>query len=129
MEEKKEIYRGRAVAVKDAKQTAKAILKAAIFCGVMFAISRYIPFGWLIEIGAIAASAVYINKILNQGTFVATYILYEDSLVVLTRYGFIEMETARYNLNKSVFTESTVTEDGRTRPFYPDEELKKLLLK
>ena len=41
MEEKKEIYRGRAVAVKDSKQTAKALLKAAIFCGVMFAISVY----------------------------------------------------------------------------------------
>ena len=31
MEEKKEIYRGKAVAVKDAKQTAKALIKVAIF--------------------------------------------------------------------------------------------------
>lgn len=129
MEEKKEIYRGKAVAVKDAKQTAKALLKAALFCGIMFAISVYIPFGWIIEIGAIALSAVYINKVLKQGTFIATYVLYEDSLVVLTRYGFIEKETERYSLADTVFTEKTVTSNGKTRPFYPDEELIKILKK
>ena len=129
MEEKKELYRGKAVAVKDSKQTAKALLKAAIFCGVMFAVSVYIPFGWVLDITAIALSAVYINKVLDQGTFISTYILYEDSLVVLTRYGFVEMETARYNLADAVFTENSVTAGGKTRPFYPDEELKKLLLK
>ena len=129
MEEKKEIYRGKAVAVKDSKQTAKALLKVAIFCGVMFALSVYIPYGWLLEIGAIALSAIYINKILKQGTFVATYVLYEDSLIVLTRYGLIEKETEWYDLDEAVFTESSVTSKGKTRPFYPDEELKKLLLK
>ena len=129
MEEKKEIYRGKAVAVKDSKQTAKALLKAAIFCGIMFAVSVYVPFGWALEIGAIALSAVYINKVLKQGTFVATYVLYEDSLIVLTRYGFIEKETEWYDLDEAVFAETSVTSKGKTRPFYPDEDLKKLLLK
>ena len=129
MEEKKEIYRGKAVAVKDAKQTAKAILKAAIFCGVMFAVSVYVPFGWAVEIGAILLSAIYINKVLKQGTFVATYILYEDTLVVLTRYGFIEKETERYSLADAVFTENSVTANGKTRPFYPDKELIEILKK
>ena len=127
MEEKKEIYRGKAVAVKDAKQTAKALIKVAIFCGVMFALSVYIPFGWLMEIGAIALSAIYINKVLKQGTFVATYVLYEDTLVVLTRYGLIEKETEWYNLDEAVFTENCVTVNGKTRPFYPDEQLKEIL--
>jgi len=75
------------------------------------------------------ASAIYIYKVIHQGTLVHTYILYEDTLVVLTRYGFVEMETARYDLGKTTFTETTVTSDGQTKPFYPDEELKKLLLK
>ena len=81
------------------------------------------------EIGAIALSAIYINKVLKQGTFVATYVLYEDTLVVLTRYGLIEKETEWYNLDEAVFTENSVTVNGKTRPFYPDEELKKILLK
>ena len=127
MEEKKELYRGRAVAVKDSKQTIKALLKVAVFCAVMFALSVYVPFGWVLEIGAIALSAVYINKVLKQGTFVATYVLYEDSLIVLTRYGFIEKETEWYDLGEAVFTENRVTSKGKTRPFYPDEELKKIL--
>ena len=130
MEEKKELYRGRAVAVKNEKETLKAILKVFIFCAVIFALERYIPFvWWIVEIGAIILSSVYIYKVLTQGTLIGTYVLYEDTLVVLTRYGFVEMETARYDLTKTTFTESTITTDGRTKPFYPDEKLKKLLLK
>lgn len=129
MNEKKELYRGRAVAVKDDRQTVKALLKALIFCVVVFAVAKYLPFSWAFEIGAIVASAIYINKVLKQGTFIATYVLYEDSLVVLTRYGFIEMETARYDLSEAVFTETTITSGGKTVPFYPDEKLKSLILK
>ena len=123
----KELYRGRAVVAKDEKQTIKALLKAAVFCLVIFAVSKYLPFSWAFEIGAIIASAVYINKIMKQGTFVATYILYEDTLVVVTRYGFIEKESARYDLETAQFTESSVKYNGKTHPFYPDEELKNIL--
>lgn len=128
MNNKKELYRGKAVVKKDEKQTIKALLKAAVFCLVIFAVSKYLPFAWVFEIGAIIASAVYINKILKQGTFVATYILYEDTLVVMTRYGLIEKESARYDLKNAHFTENTVIYNGKTYPFYPDDELKKLLL-
>lgn len=127
MNNKKELYRGKAVVEKDEKQTIKALLKAAIFCFVVFALSKYLPFSWFFEIGAIVLSAIYINKVLKQGTFVATYILYEDALVVMTRYGFIEKESAYYDLEKAQFTESSVIYNGKTYPFYPDEELKKLL--
>lgn len=129
MEQKKEIYRGRAVAVKDDKATIKALFKAIIFCVVVFAVSKYLPFAWAFEIGVIVLSAIYINKVLKQGTFIATYILYEDTLVVLTRYGLIEKESARYALSECTFTESSITTGGKTCPFYPDEELKELLLK
>lgn len=127
--EKKEIYRGKAVAVKDERQTLKALLKAILFCFVVFAVSKYLPAAWFFEIGALFMSALYINKVMKQGTFIATYILYEDTLVVLTKYSLIEMETARYDLAKTVFTETTVTSEGKTKPFYPDEKLKSLILK
>ena len=127
--EKKEIYRGKAVAVKDERQTLKALLKAILFCFVVFAVSKHLPAAWFFEIGALFMSALYINKVMKQGTFIATYILYEDTLVVLTKYGLIEMETARYDLAKTVFTETTVTSEGKTKPFYPDEKLKSLILK
>ena len=129
MEEKIEIYRGKAVAVKDEKQTFKALLKALIFCFVVFAVAPKLPFSWAFCPGAITTSAIYLNKVMHEGTFVATYVLYEDELVVLTRYGLIEKETARYDLSKAVITEKTISQDGLTKPFYPDEELKKLVLK
>ena len=129
MEQKEILYKGRAIAVKDDKQTIKAVLKAVIFCALVFALTKGLPFSWAFEIGAIVLSTLYLNKILKQGTFIATYILYEDSLAVLTRYGFIEIETARYVLSESTFTEDSVTSGGKTYPFYPDEQLKKLILK
>ncbi len=127
MNNKKELYRGKAVVAKDEKQTIKALLKAVIFCFIVFAVSKYLPFSWFFEIGAIVLGALYINKIMKQGTFIATYILYEDTLVVLTRYGFIEKVTAQYELSKATFAENAVTYEGKTHPFYPDEELKRLL--
>lgn len=129
MEEKNEIYRGKAVAVKNEKQTFKALLKALLFCFIVFAVSTYLPFSWTFCLGAIILSAIYINKVMHEGTFIATYVLYDDELVVLTRYGFIEKETARYNLSTAVITEKAISQDGITKPFYPDEELKKLVLK
>ena len=39
MENQKEIYRGRAIGEKDEKQTITALLKALIFCAVVFACS------------------------------------------------------------------------------------------
>lgn len=129
MEEKNEIYRGKTVAVKDEKQTFKALLKALIFCFIVFAVSPYLPFSWAFCLGAIIGSSIYLNKIMHQGTFIATYVLYDDELVVLTRYGLIEKETARYDLSKAVITEKTISQDGLTKPFYPDEKLKKLVLK
>lgn len=129
MNDNKEIYRGKAVAVKDDRQTIKALLKAAVFCFIVFAVSKYLPFAWFFEIAAIVASAIYINKVMKQGTFIMTYVLYEDTLVVLTRYGLIEKESARYDLKSTTFTDTTVTSGGKTYPFYPDEKLKELLLK
>ncbi len=128
MENQKEIYRVRAIAEKNKKQTLNALVMALIFCAVVFAVSIYLPFSWAFEIGAIVLSALYINKVMKQGTFVKTYILYEDSLSVVTRYGLIELETARYPLSETVFTESSITFDGKTVPFFPDEKLKSLIL-
>ena len=71
--------------------------------------------------------AIYINKLLKQGTFSLTYILYEDSLTVLTRYGFIETVTASFPLSECVFSERSITYNGKNFAFYPDENLKKLL--
>ena len=129
MEQKEILYKGKAIAVKDDKQTIKALYKAIIFCVVVFAVSKYLPAAWMFEVGAIVLSAIYINRVLKEGTFIATYILYEDSLSIVTRYGFIEKETARYILSECTFTENSVTTGGKTYPFYPDEELKKLILK
>lgn len=98
-----------------------------IVCILLLKAATFLPVSWAFQIVVIFLSAIYINKLLKQGIFSTTYILYEDSLHQLTRYGFISSVTAIYPLDESCFSENTVTYKGKTSPFYPDENLKKLL--
>lgn len=123
----REIYRMQLPAKKSPRITALILALVLIVCVLLLKAATLLPFGWAFQIAIILLSAIYINKLLKQGTFSITYVLYENSLEVHTRYGFITSITARYPLEEAVFTESTVTYKGKTLPLYPDEKLKKLL--
>ena len=127
MEERKEIYRCRAVMPKSDKRIFFELMGVVLLCFVLFHIGNLLPFGWFLQIATLLVSAILINKILRQGTFIKTYVLYEESLSVLTRYGLIEKETASYPLAQARFSKQTVEYQGKTYPFYPDDTLKKLL--
>ena len=98
-----------------------------IVCILLLKVATFLPAPWAFQIVIIFLSAVFINRLLKQGIFSTMYILYEDSLHQLTRYGFISSVTAIYQLDETCFGENTVTYKGKTTPFYPDEHLKKLL--
>ena len=127
MEEREIIYKGKAVIKKNPKQTMLSLMGVALVWAIIFIFAKYLPASWIFELGAIILSAVLINKILKKGTFESTYILYSDTLEVVTRYGLIEKVSAIYPLSDAVFTNNTVTAHKKTHPFYPDNELKKLL--
>ncbi len=127
MEEKNILYKGSAVIQKSPKGTILSLLEiAAMWIAIIF-FAKYLPFAWVFEIGAIILSAILINRLLNKGTFTKTYILYEDNLTVLTRYGFIEKESSVHPFKASVFTDTAIITDGVKYPFYPDEKLKEIL--
>ena len=123
----KEVYRCRAIMPKSDRRIFFELMGVVLMCFVLFHIGNALPCGWFLQIATLLASAILINKILRQGTFIKTYVLYEDSLIVLTRYGLIEKETARYPLAEAKFSEQTIEYQGKTYPFYPDDKLKKLL--
>ena len=125
--QKKELYRTEVKERKSAGKTLLLLFITALCIMAVFAVPRFLPASWFFEIGAIAAGTVYINKLLNEGTFKKTYVLYEDSLSVITKYGLIEKESACYDLKTAVFTSESVTLNGKTEPFFPDDELKRLL--
>ena len=127
MEEREIFYKGAARIVKNPRQTTLSLILVALVWIVIFVFAKHLPAAWFFELGAIVLSAVLINRILKQGTFESTYILYEDTLDVVTRYGLIEKVSATYSLKEAVFADGTVTVGGKTYPFYPDDELKKLL--
>ncbi len=127
MEEKEILYKGEAVVQKSPKETVLSLLGiAAMWAGIVL-FSKFLPFQWAFSLAAIIISAILINKLLNKGTFKKTYILYEDRLVVMTRYGLIEKESSVHPLTASEFTEKTIVTDGVKYPFYPDKELIKIL--
>lgn len=127
MTDNKEIYRSAPVKRKSPAQTAVSLSGAVLFCAAVFIISRFLTAGWLFQLAALLITALYINKVLKQGTFATTYVLYEDSLVILTRYGLIELQTGSFPVDSSLFCETFIEHKGKKIPFYPDEKLKKLL--
>ncbi|MEE0866987.1 MAG: hypothetical protein UIL37_01630 [Clostridia bacterium] len=127
MEGKKEIYRGLAVVKKNNIQTVIFIGAALILGVALINVASRLPFAGFIDLAVIAFLAVLINRVLKQGTFIVTYVLYEGVLLEFTRYGLIEKETARFTLSECRFGKDSIVFEGRTYPFYPDEELKKLL--
>lgn len=127
MEEKEILYKGSAMIKKNPLQTILSLSGICVLWVAVCFFSEFLPFKWLWQIAAIIFSAVFINKLLNKGTFTKTYILYEDKLVVITRYGLIEKESSVHPFSSSVFTETTITTDGVKYPFYPDKELIRIL--
>lgn len=123
----KEIYKFTPPMQKNTRTTSLFIVFSLIVCAVLLKLSTYLPAAWLFEILIIVLCAATINKILKQGVFTLTYVLYEDSLKFYTRYGFIEKETMAFPLENSSFTESAIIYKGKAYPFFPDEKLKSLL--
>ncbi len=123
----KEIYKFTPPAQKNTRTTSFFIIISLFVCAVLLKLSTHLPAAWVFEILIIVLCAAVINKILKQGVFTLTYVLYEDSLKFYTRYGFIEKETASFPIEDSAFTESTIIYKGKAYPFFPDEKLKSLL--
>ena len=123
----KEIYRFTPPMQKNALTTAFLIMLSLIVCAILLKLSTHLPAAWFFEILIIVLCAAMVNRILKQGVFTLTYILYEDSLKFYTRYGFIEKETASFTLADSSFTEASIIYKGKAYPFFPDEKLKSLL--
>ncbi len=123
----KEIYRFTPPPQKNTRTSALFIIASLILCAILLKLSSYLPAAWFFEILIIVLCAALINKILKQGVFALTYVLYEDFLKLYTRYGFIEKETMVFPLEDSAFNETTIIYKGKAYPFFPDEKLKSLL--
>lgn len=123
----KEIYRFTPAPQKSTRTTSFFIIISLFVCAVLLKLSTHLPAAWFFEILIIVVCAAGINKILKQGIFTLTYVLFDDCLKFYTRYGFIEKETAAFPLNESSFSESAILYKGKAYPFFPDEKLKTLL--
>lgn len=127
MTDKEVLYKGLALLPKSPAGTILSLAGILVFCGLVFALESVIPAAWFFELAAVVLAAVYANKVLKQGTFSKTYILYEDTLVETTRYGLIEKVTAQFPLKDASIFPNEIIYNEKRYAFYPDETLKKLL--
>lgn len=123
----KEIYKFTPPPQKNSRTTAIFIVIMVAICAILLKLASFLSAAWFFQILIIVLCAMTINKILKQGVFTLTYILYEDSLKFYTRYGLIEKETMSFPLCDTTFLESTIIYKGKAYPFFPDEKLKSLL--
>lgn len=86
-----------------------------------------IPYGVFLQAAALVLAVLGVNRVLKDGAFAVTYVLYEDRLSVITRYGFIEKETASFPLENSKFSPTRAEGACGSIAFHPDEKLKELL--
>lgn len=99
-----------------------------VFCVLLF-VSNYVAYSGIVTLGVIVLFALCTYRLMKNTVFDITYVLYEDRLVFSRRYGKIEMETEAFPLDEAEFTDTAITYEKKSYPFYPDENLKKLLLK
>lgn len=122
-----ERYRGAAVLPGTPRSALCSIAALLVLCLVLFFLTAQLPYGALMQVAVVVFAAFALNYILKKGTFSVTYILTDSELIVLSRYGFIEKESARYALEHVVITKDAITANGKRHPFYPDAELRTLL--
>ena len=122
-----ELYRGQALLPRSPRKTLAGLFIIALLCAAVFFVASFLPAAWFFELAAIAVSSVLVNKVLKEGTFTVTYVLYEDKLEIYTRYGLIEKLTDEVSLAQAQFSDKAIVTGGRIIHFYPDKKLKKLL--
>lgn len=97
-----------------------------IFCVLLF-IASVVPYSGIVTLGVLFLFALEIYKLMKGTVLDITYVLYEDKLVFVRRYGKIEMETEEFLLSEAEFKGNVIVYRGKNYAFYPDEKLKSLL--
>ncbi len=128
LQDKTEIYRGKAEMNGSPRATFFAILLLAAVCVPLFNLASAIPYGVFLKIAIFVIAAALLNRILKRGTFSVTYVLTDDGMLVyITKYGLLEWESAWIEVSEAEFSENEIRYRNRKYDFYPDEKLKKLI--
>lgn len=129
LKDKTVVYSGSAQLKGTSSEAMICLCVLIILCVLAFNLLTPLPYSGFIKIAVLALTAVGINYVLKKGTFTVTYVLTQDNtLVFVTSYGSLKWETAWIPLDKASFGENFIVYEKRKYSFFPDDELKALLL-
>lgn len=123
------IYRGAALLPGKPAAAFWAVVGLAALCAAALKLLSPLPYSVFAQVIVLLLTAVALNRVLRRGTFSVSYALTDDGeLVYVTKYGRIERETAWIRLAEAEINANTIIYENRKYEFYPDEELKSLIV-
>lgn len=125
----KKIYSQKAPPEATMKETAISAAGLTVLCAVLMLILSHLPYAGITTLLTIFLFAAGIYGVLKKNIFEITYVLYEDRLIYLRRYGALEKETEVFPIGEAEFYEDKIVYRKKTYPFHPDERMKEELLK
>lgn len=107
-------------------RTVAFILLASVIILLLIFVN-FLPYSGVLTLIVFMLGAYFIHKLLNKTVFDIKYVLYDDKLVFLRKYGRLEWEGEVFPFDEATFHEGFIEHRGRRYSFYPDSELKELL--
>ncbi len=124
----KKIYSQKAPPEATLKETVISAAGLTVFCAVLMLIFSHLPYAGITTLLTLLLFAAGIYAVLKKNVFEITYVLYEDKLVYLRRYGALEKETEVFPIGEAEFYKDKIVYRKKTYPFHPDERMKGELL-
>ncbi len=125
----KKIYSQKAPPEATIKETVIAAAGLTVLCAVLMTVLSNLPYAGITTLLTLFLFAAGIYAVLKENVFEITYVLYEDRLVYLRRYGALEKETEVFPIGEAEFYKDKIVYRKKTYPFHPDERMKGELLR
>lgn len=111
------------------KEAAASFAVLTVLFAIAAVVLSRLPFAGVTALLLLLFFAAGIYSVMKRALFDVTYVLYQDRLVYLRRYGAIEKENEVFPTAEAEFYEDKIIFRGRSYPFHPDAVLKEALLK
>ncbi|MGM9552502.1 MAG: hypothetical protein ACI3XA_09645 [Clostridia bacterium] len=108
------------------QRTVLFIITVVLLCVALFFVNL-LPYRGILSVGVIFIFAFITLKLLNGFVFDLKYVLYEDRIAFVRKYGRLEWESIVFFLNETEIKDNEIVFMKKSYPFYPDEKMKELL--
>ena len=110
------------------KAAAAASIALLVVCAFLSFLVSHMPYSGILSVLVIIVFASLLYSVMKRSLFDITYVLYENRLVFVRRFGAVSSEAEVFPLSEAKFFEDKIIYNNKQYPFHPDDKLKELLL-